>query len=126
MPVRECMEIYCLNFKNYYVPNLGSCHVPVKILSSDLAYINFLSMVHCHSSRHLTVCLFHHLLDDKPCTLSLFLKVATGNLLALLSRHFQRVSCLKFTDDGSHLLSSGEDNLVLVWKMARYSEPYAI
>ena len=46
-------------------------------------------------------------------------QVASGNLLALLSRHFQRVSCLKFTDDGSHFLSSGDDNLVMVWKMAR-------
>ncbi|KAL9951479.1 hypothetical protein ACROYT_G044145 [Oculina patagonica] len=46
-------------------------------------------------------------------------QVASGNLLALLSRHFQRVSCLKFTDDGSHFLSSGDDNLVIVWKMAR-------
>ncbi|KAJ7372545.1 hypothetical protein OS493_019054 [Desmophyllum pertusum] len=46
-------------------------------------------------------------------------QVASGNLLALLSRHFQRVSCLKFTDDGSHFLSAGDDNLVMVWKMAR-------
>ncbi|XP_068726659.1 WD repeat-containing protein 18-like [Montipora capricornis] len=46
-------------------------------------------------------------------------QVASGNLLASLTRHFQRISCLRFTDDGSHLLSSGEDNLVLVWKMAR-------
>lgn len=46
-------------------------------------------------------------------------QVASGNLLALLSRHFQRVSCLKFTDDGSHFLSCGDDNLVMVWKMAR-------
>ena len=51
----------------------------------------------------------------------LSLKVASGNLLVILSRHYQRVSCLKFTDDGSHFLSSGEDNLVLVWKMARYT-----
>ncbi|CAH3026839.1 unnamed protein product [Porites evermanni] len=46
-------------------------------------------------------------------------QVASGNLLVILSRHYQCISCLKFTDDGSHFLSSGEDNLVLVWKMAR-------
>lgn len=46
-------------------------------------------------------------------------QVASGNLLGLLSRHFQQVSCLKFTDDGSHFLSSGDDNLVMVWKMAK-------
>ena len=66
----------------------------------------------------------------KVCTQALWLikpqlthpflsKVASGNLLGLLSRHFQRVSCLKFTDDGSHFLSSGDDNLVMVWKMAK-------
>lgn len=46
-------------------------------------------------------------------------QVASGNLLALLSRHFQRISCLKFIDDGSHFLSCGDDNLVMVWKMAK-------
>lgn len=59
--------------------------------------------------------------DVNSCCFSLSLKVASGNLLVILSRHYQRVSCLKFTDDGSHFLSSGEDNLVLVWKMARYT-----
>ena len=64
---------------------------------------------------------FLHQHNVNSCCFSLSLKVASGNLLVILSRHYQRVSCLKFTDDGSHFLSSGEDNLVLVWKMARYT-----
>ncbi|XP_066298281.1 WD repeat-containing protein 18-like [Branchiostoma lanceolatum] len=42
-------------------------------------------------------------------------QVCTGNLLAVLTRHYQGVTCLRFTDDGSHFLSAGDDNLVLVW-----------
>ncbi|XP_015761524.1 PREDICTED: WD repeat-containing protein 18-like [Acropora digitifera] len=54
------------------------------------------------------------------CTEKIYIwQFASGNLLAVLSRHFQPISCLRFTDDGSHFLSSGEDNLVLVWKMSR-------
>ncbi|XP_076977510.1 WD repeat-containing protein 18 isoform X2 [Tamandua tetradactyla] len=41
--------------------------------------------------------------------------VSTGNLLVILSRHYQDVSCLQFTGDSSHFLSGGKDCLVLVW-----------
>ncbi|XP_019645818.1 PREDICTED: WD repeat-containing protein 18-like [Branchiostoma belcheri] len=44
-------------------------------------------------------------------------QVCTGNLLAVLTRHYQGVTCLSFTDDGSHFLSAGDDNLVLVWPL---------
>ncbi|XP_077981988.1 WD repeat-containing protein 18-like [Glandiceps talaboti] len=44
--------------------------------------------------------------------------VSTGKLLAVLSRHYQNITCLKFTDDGGHLISGGDDSLVLVWSMA--------
>ena len=64
---------------------------------------------------------FLHQHNVNSCCFFLSLKVASGNLLVILSRHYQCISCLKFTDDGSHFLSSGEDNLVLVWKMARYT-----
>ncbi|XP_071792637.1 WD repeat-containing protein 18-like [Asterias amurensis] len=45
-------------------------------------------------------------------------QTCTGDLLAVLSRHYQKVTCLCFTDDGSHLISGGEDNLVMVWFVA--------
>nr|XP_006825898.1 PREDICTED: WD repeat-containing protein 18-like [Saccoglossus kowalevskii] len=44
--------------------------------------------------------------------------VNTGRLLAVLSRHYQQITCLEFTDDGSHIVSGAEDSLVLVWSMA--------
>ena len=49
------------------------------------------------------------------------LQVCTGDLFAVLSRHYQTVSCLRCTDDGSHIVSGGEDNLLLVWSLARYT-----
>ncbi|MEQ2213923.1 WD repeat-containing protein 18 [Xenoophorus captivus] len=45
--------------------------------------------------------------------------VCTGKLLAVLSRHYQDVTCLKFTDDGTHFVSAGKDNLALVWSVCR-------
>uniref|UniRef100_A0A2K6EWG0 WD repeat-containing protein 18 n=1 Tax=Propithecus coquereli TaxID=379532 RepID=A0A2K6EWG0_PROCO len=44
-------------------------------------------------------------------------EVSTGNLLVILSRHYQDVSCLQFTGDSSHFLSGGKDCLVLVWSL---------
>uniref|UniRef100_A0A8C4ZPL6 WD repeat-containing protein 18 n=1 Tax=Gadus morhua TaxID=8049 RepID=A0A8C4ZPL6_GADMO len=45
-------------------------------------------------------------------------EVSTGGLLAVLNRHYQDVSCVKFTDDSSHLITGGKDNLALVWRLA--------
>lgn len=44
-------------------------------------------------------------------------EVCTGNLLVILSRHYQDVSCLKFTGDGSHFVSAGKDCLALAWSL---------
>ncbi|XP_036281010.1 WD repeat-containing protein 18 isoform X3 [Pipistrellus kuhlii] len=44
-------------------------------------------------------------------------EVSTGNLLVILSRHYQDISCLRFTGDSSHFLSGGKDCLVLVWSL---------
>jgi len=44
--------------------------------------------------------------------------IASGRRLAVAVRHFQTVSCVHFTDDGSHFVSGGEDGLVLVWPLA--------
>ncbi|KAL4000157.1 signal transducer and activator of transcription 3 [Sarotherodon galilaeus] len=45
-------------------------------------------------------------------------EVCTGKLLSVLSRHYQDVTCLKFTDDSSHFVSGGKDNLALVWSLS--------
>ncbi|XP_004067602.3 WD repeat-containing protein 18 [Oryzias latipes] len=44
-------------------------------------------------------------------------EVSTGKLLCVLSRHYQDITCIKFTDDGSHFVSGGKDNLALVWNL---------
>ncbi|XP_045160558.2 WD repeat-containing protein 18-like [Mercenaria mercenaria] len=44
-------------------------------------------------------------------------QVCTGNLMSVLSRHYQTVNVLKFTDNCSHFISGGEDNLVIVWSL---------
>ncbi|KAJ8040130.1 WD repeat-containing protein 18 [Holothuria leucospilota] len=45
-------------------------------------------------------------------------QVSSGRLLAVLSRHFQKVTNLCCTDDGGYILSGGEDNLIMVWDLA--------
>ncbi|XP_023119936.1 WD repeat-containing protein 18 [Amphiprion ocellaris] len=45
-------------------------------------------------------------------------EVCTGKLLSVLSRHYQDVTCVKFTDDSSHFVSGGKDNLALVWSLS--------
>lgn len=44
--------------------------------------------------------------------------IPTGKMFASLSRHFQTVSHLKFTDDDSHFVSAGQDGMILVWSLA--------
>uniref|UniRef100_A0A8D3ATX3 WD repeat-containing protein 18 n=1 Tax=Scophthalmus maximus TaxID=52904 RepID=A0A8D3ATX3_SCOMX len=44
-------------------------------------------------------------------------EVCTGKLLSVLSRHYQDVTCMRFTDDSSHFISGGKDNLALVWSL---------
>nr|XP_056701121.1 WD repeat-containing protein 18 [Euleptes europaea] len=44
-------------------------------------------------------------------------EVSSGNLLAILNRHYQDLSCLAFTDDSSHFLSGAKDCLVIVWNL---------
>ncbi|KAJ1086280.1 hypothetical protein NDU88_006402 [Pleurodeles waltl] len=44
-------------------------------------------------------------------------EVSSGALLAILSRHYQDLTCLCFTDDSSHFLSGAKDSLALVWSL---------
>ncbi|KAG9350776.1 hypothetical protein JZ751_024665 [Albula glossodonta] len=47
-------------------------------------------------------------------------EVSTGNLLVILTRHYQDLTCLRFSDDSSHFISGGKDNLALVWNLASH------
>ncbi|KAF4525640.1 hypothetical protein B566_EDAN001240 [Ephemera danica] len=46
-------------------------------------------------------------------------QTATGHLLAAIKAHYQPISCLGFTDDGSMLVSGSEDCQLLVWDIAQ-------
>nr|XP_060641742.1 WD repeat-containing protein 18 [Anolis sagrei ordinatus] len=58
-------------------------------------------------------------LKTEPMNLFSFFRrqVCSGNLLAILNRHYQDVSCLAFTDDSSHFISGAKDCLVIVWSL---------
>ena len=49
--------------------------------------------------------------------------LASGRLLAVLSRHYQTVTALRFTDDGSHFVSAADDGLAAVWPVAACVDP---
>lgn len=36
----------------------------------------------------------------------------------MLTKHYQPINCLKFTDDGSHFVSAGQDGQVIVWSLS--------
>ncbi|XP_029176521.1 WD repeat-containing protein 18 [Nylanderia fulva] len=46
-------------------------------------------------------------------------QTCNGRILANLARHYQTVSCLAITKDGSLFASAGEDGLVFVWSLYR-------
>lgn len=48
-------------------------------------------------------------------------QLTTGRLLGTVARHYQTVTCLKFSQDGSNFASGGEDGLVFVWSLTRVS-----
>lgn len=45
-------------------------------------------------------------------------QTASGNLLTIISRHYQKVVSLKFTPDGKYFISAAEDGMVMVWSLA--------
>ena len=52
-------------------------------------------------------------------------QIATGKMLTMLTKHYQPINCIKFTDDGSHFVSGGQDGQVIVWSLsAAIGNPY--
>lgn len=52
-------------------------------------------------------------------------QIATGKMLTMLTKHYQPINCIKFTDDGSHFISGGQDGQVIVWSLsAAIGNPY--
>merc|ERR1711962_1903284 len=60
--------------------------------------------------------------DSNYCVVALLEKIyiwhiSSGNLINIISKHYQNITSMKFTNDGSLLVTCGEDNLVLVWRL---------
>ncbi|CAG4937921.1 unnamed protein product [Parnassius apollo] len=45
-------------------------------------------------------------------------QTASGNLLTIINRHYQKVNLLRFTSDGRYFVSAAEDGMVMVWSLA--------
>ncbi|XP_053616193.1 WD repeat-containing protein 18 [Plodia interpunctella] len=45
-------------------------------------------------------------------------QIASGNLLTIINRHYQKVGVIKFTPDGRFFVSAAEDGMVMVWSLA--------
>ena len=51
-------------------------------------------------------------------------QTASGKLLKIITNgHFQKINLTKFTSDGSHFLTAGEDGNVLMWPLDNASQP---
>ncbi|KAJ8720727.1 hypothetical protein PYW08_006192 [Mythimna loreyi] len=48
-------------------------------------------------------------------------QMASGNLLTILSKHYQKVVMLRFTPDGRYFVSASEDGIVMVWSLTTVS-----
>lgn len=44
-------------------------------------------------------------------------QICSGRMMAVLTRHLQSVTTIKFTDDGTHFCTAGRDGMLLVWKL---------
>lgn len=45
-------------------------------------------------------------------------QIASGSLLTIINRHYQKITLLKFTPDGRYFVSAAEDGMVMVWSLA--------
>ena len=86
-------------------PSLLSGHLPLWLLSGGC----------CSGINHyLAAGNRSGIQDQSKLVLCLATCFFSGALLAVLSRHYQSVTVLSFTKDGSHLISGGEDGQVLL------------
>lgn len=44
-------------------------------------------------------------------------QICSGKMMATLSKHYQTITTIKFTDDGSHFVTSAKDGMILVWNL---------
>lgn len=52
-------------------------------------------------------------------------QIATGRMMAMLTKHYQPINRIKFVDDGSHFVTAGQDGQVIVWSLSdSIGDPY--
>ncbi|KAI5640266.1 WD repeat-containing protein 18 [Phthorimaea operculella] len=44
-------------------------------------------------------------------------QIASGSLLTIINRHYQKVTMVKFTPDGKYFVSAAEDGMVMIWAL---------
>lgn len=51
-------------------------------------------------------------------------QLSSGKLMAIGEQHYQKITCIKFLDDGNDFLSAGEDGQVVLWSLVKlFSQP---
>ena len=45
------------------------------------------------------------------------LKTSSGNLLCVLEKHYQKISCIAITTDSRYFVTAGDDGLAMVWSL---------
>lgn len=66
--------------------------------------------------------------DSNYCVVALQEKIyiwqlSSGNLMNVISKHYQNITTIKFTNDGSFFITCGEDNLIVVWNLVSCLQP---
>lgn len=46
-------------------------------------------------------------------------QICSGRMLNSISKHYQSITTIKFTSDGSHFITAGQDGMVLVWNLTK-------
>ncbi|CAG2123414.1 unnamed protein product, partial [Medioppia subpectinata] len=60
--------------------------------------------------------------DGKYCLVaintSLYIwQTSSGELLAILEKHYQKITCIAVTSDDSYIVTAGDDGLAFVWSL---------
>lgn len=76
-------------------------------------------MPYNHPSVLKYIHMYKYVTSCGTCIYEMCEQVCTGNLLAVVSQHFQPVAVIRFTDDGVHFVSGGKDGRVIVWKLIK-------
>jgi len=66
--------------------------------------------------------------DGNYCVVALMEKlhiwqISNGNLINVISKHYQNITSIKFTTDGMFFVTCGDDNIINIWNFANTLQP---